>query len=101
MTNKFAQQLALTFVVLLGICFFAAVLVAQAQPTADKLVHREQMLKESIDRLTAQRESLRNEVIALRQQVGEMKQAVRTNEVITIKIILPPAIKSDIRVENE
>lgn len=68
-----------------------------AKPDLEK---REQNLRESIERMTSQREELRAEVIALKQQLAELRRA--TNEVIVIKIILPPnARAADIKAERE
>jgi len=86
----------------LGIATYCAATSARgAQP--DEM--RAQKLQESIERLTNQREQVRQELIAAKEELRAVRQemAAQTNEVIiTIKVAIPPqAHKPQVKVEQE
>lgn len=84
--------------------FVGVVVVPALEPP--NLPKREQALKDSIERLTAQRETIHNELIALKQEAAALRAQIETAKAndltVTIKISLPPGFKpGDVKVEAE
>lgn len=85
---------------LLVVCW-ASILAATALPSfgadskTDAAMKRDVSLQESIRRLENVRESLRQEIIATKQELNTLKEEINkarnqeTNQVIIVKIILP------------
>jgi hypothetical protein len=87
-----------------SICLYLCIIVALLAglvgliATDSPDIKREISLKESIARLSAEREAIRNEVLALKRELQALKS--ETNQVITIKVTFSPNVKP-ILVEQE
>ena len=79
-------------VILLAVFLAIPTTFAADSVTNAKLEKREQFLQESLARLEAQREQVRMELLALKQELTRLRQQ-ETNQVIIVKIILPSSAR--------